>query len=67
MLQFNEKEEEFDFYLSLAHFYDGETSFSPEGHKCRLNQSPNPLGVKEGTSPSPEESGEDEVCKEKET
>ena len=64
MLQFNEKEEEFDFYLSLAHFFDGATSFSPADHKCRLNQSHNPLDVKEGISPSPEESGEDEVCKE---
>jgi hypothetical protein len=54
----NETEVEFDFYLALAGLYD-------QGYPTLEHSLPVPPSQedkKESISPSPEESGEDEVC-----
>ena len=61
-IKVNETEVEFDYYLTLANLFDQGYPTLPHIHEERLSL--DPLDKKQYTSPSPEESGEDEACKE---
>lgn len=60
-IEVNETEVEFDYYLTLANLLDQGYPTLPHIHEEHLLLGP--LDMKQSTSSSPEESGEDEACK----